>query len=48
VGRVALATLAGLIHQNERGIPQYCRRVLVEGRWVDGTSLPARSAGSRA
>jgi LacI family transcriptional regulator len=48
VGRVALATLAGLIHQNERGIPQYCRRVLVEGRWVDGTSLPARNAGSRA
>lgn len=43
VGRVALATLAGLIHQNERGIPQYCRRVLVEGRWVDGSSLPGRS-----
>jgi hypothetical protein len=44
VGRVAMATLAGLIHQNERGIPQYCRRVLVEGRWVDGTSLPDRRA----
>lgn len=44
VGRVAMATLAGLIHQNERGIPQYCRRILVEGRWVDGTSLPERSA----
>lgn len=43
VGRVALATLAGLIHQNERGIPQYCRRILVEGRWVDGSSLPDRS-----
>lgn len=42
VGRVALATLAGLIHQNERGIPQYCRRVLVEGRWFDGASLPDR------
>lgn len=44
VGRVAIATLAGLIHQNERGIPQYCRRILVEGRWVDGTSLPSRSS----
>jgi DNA-binding LacI/PurR family transcriptional regulator len=43
VGRVAMATLAGLIHQNERGIPQYCRRILVEGRWVDGTSLPRRT-----
>ncbi len=44
VGRVAIATLAGLIHQHERGIPQYCRRILVEGRWVDGSSLPARIA----
>lgn len=43
VGRVAMATLAGLIHQNERGIPKYCRRILVEGRWVDGSSLPERS-----
>jgi len=41
-----MATLAGLIHQNERGIPQYCRRILVEGRWVDGTSLPNRIAPS--
>jgi len=46
VGRVAMATLAALIHQNERGVPQYCRRVLVEGRWVDGTSLPNRSSAS--
>lgn len=44
IGSVAMRTLAGLIHQNERGIPQLCRRVLVESRWVDGTSLPARSA----
>ncbi len=43
VGRVAMATLAALIHQNERGVPQYCRRILVEGRWVDGTSLPAHA-----
>jgi len=42
VGHVAMATLAGLIHQNERGLPQYCRRILVEGRWVDGTCLPQR------
>ncbi|HYC71591.1 MAG TPA: LacI family DNA-binding transcriptional regulator [Opitutaceae bacterium] len=42
VGRVAVATLAALIQQNERGIPRYCRRILVEGRWVDGSSLPPR------
>ena len=43
VGRVAMATLAGLIQQNERGVPRYCRRILVEGQWVDGTSVPART-----
>lgn len=46
VGRVAMAQLASLIHQNERGIPQYCRRILVEGRWVDGLSLPERIKAS--
>jgi DNA-binding LacI/PurR family transcriptional regulator len=40
VGYVAMRTLASLIHQNERGIPRYCRRILVEPRWVDGSSLP--------
>ena len=40
IGSVAMRTLAGLIHQNERGIPNYCRRILVEGRWVEGSSLP--------
>ncbi len=40
IGQVAMRTLAGLIHQNERGIPRYGRRILVEGRWVDGGSLP--------
>ena len=42
VGHVAMGHLASLIHQNERGIPPFCRRVLVEGRWMDGKSLPAR------
>ncbi len=45
IGRVALRTLAALIHQNERGIPQYCRRILVEGRWLQGSSLPERAKG---
>ncbi len=42
IGAVALRTLAGLIHQNERGVPAVMRRILVEGRWVDGPSLPPR------
>lgn len=39
IGHVAARTLAALIHQNERGIPRYCRRILVEPRWVEGSSL---------
>ncbi len=42
IGRVAVSTLAGLILENERGIPRYQRRILVEGRWVDGSSMPPR------
>lgn len=45
IGNVAMRTLAGLIHQNERGIPESFRRILVEGRWVDGVSLPIKAGG---
>jgi DNA-binding LacI/PurR family transcriptional regulator len=48
IGQVAMRTLASLIHQNERGIPRYCRRILVEGRWADGASLPGRHAEVRS
>jgi len=44
IGRVAVSTLAGLIIENERGIPAYQRRILVEGRWVQGTSMPPVAA----
>lgn len=43
IGRVAVSTLASLILENERGIPRYQRRILVEGRWVDGASMPGRA-----
>jgi DNA-binding LacI/PurR family transcriptional regulator len=42
IGRAAVQTLISLIHHNERGIPQIPREVLVTGRWVDGSTLPAR------
>lgn len=42
IGRVAVCTLAGLILDNEKGPPEYQRRILVEGRWVDGKSLPVK------
>lgn len=44
IGRVAVNVLAGLIHRWEPGFPAYPRRVLVEGRWSDGSSLPWRTA----
>jgi LacI family transcriptional regulator len=46
-GQVAMRTLAGLIQQNERGVPQYCRRILVEGRWVPGSSMPKLSVDAK-
>jgi DNA-binding LacI/PurR family transcriptional regulator len=42
IGRVAVSTLASLILENQRGLPVYQRRILVEGRWVDGASMPGR------
>lgn len=42
IGRVAVSTLASLVLESERGIPRYQRRILVEGRWVGGTSMPRR------
>lgn len=42
IGRVAASVLAGLILENDRGLPRFQRRTLVEGRWVDGRSMPPR------
>jgi LacI family transcriptional regulator len=40
IGRAAVQLLISLIHHNELGIPKICREVLVEGCWMDGSSLP--------
>ncbi len=47
IGRVAMLMLNSIINEGERGEPRIFRQILVEGRWVDGDSLPARrgSAG---
>jgi LacI family transcriptional regulator len=42
IGRAAVQLLISLIHHNERGIPEVCRELLVEGRWQDGSTLPVR------
>jgi LacI family transcriptional regulator len=43
IGRVAVETLISLINSNDRGKPAVPRRILVEGTWVDGASLPDRN-----
>lgn len=42
IGRVAVLVLQSLINDNDRGIPAINRQILIEGKWVDGTSLPRR------
>ncbi len=42
IGRAAIQLLISLIHHNERGIPRVRREVLVEGDWVNGSTLPPR------
>lgn len=42
IGKAAVQLLISLINHNERGIPAICREVLIEGRWVDGDSLPEK------
>jgi DNA-binding LacI/PurR family transcriptional regulator len=40
IGEAAIDTLCSLINQNAVGIPESPREVLIESRWVDGSSLP--------
>lgn len=42
IGRVAAQTIIAEINRQERGMPEHCRRILVESKWVDGSSLPPR------
>ena len=39
-GGVAAENLITQIHRNERGLPTDPRTTLVDGRWVDGLTLP--------
>jgi LacI family transcriptional regulator len=44
IGRAAIQLLISLINHNECGIPKICRELLVEGQWVNGGTLPPKSA----
>lgn len=43
IGKAAVQLLISLINHNERGIPDVCRELLIEGRWVNGSTLPPKS-----
>jgi len=42
IGRAAVEVLVSLINNNDRGRPVAPRRILIEGLWRDGDSLPRR------
>jgi DNA-binding LacI/PurR family transcriptional regulator len=42
IGRTAVEMLLKQMNVNERGEPRYPSRILVEGRWQDGKSLPPK------
>lgn len=44
IGRVAAQLLVSLIDSNEQGVPPVLREILVDGEWIDGATLPSRSA----
>ena len=44
IGKAAVEMLISLINHNHTGIPKICRELLIEGEWVDGTTLPRRSS----
>lgn len=43
IGRVAFLLLLSLMNDGARGIPPIFRQILIEGAWVDGSTLPDRS-----
>ncbi len=43
IGRAAVQMLISLISHHEYGIPEVCRELLVEGRWINGKTLPPKS-----
>ncbi|MBI5688954.1 MAG: LacI family DNA-binding transcriptional regulator [Verrucomicrobia bacterium] len=39
VGAAAADYLAGMIHRNERGVPAMPQRVLIDGSWIEGSTV---------
>ena len=43
IGQAAVEMLVSLMQNNQRGFPHVCRKLLIEGKWCDGLSLPAKN-----
>jgi len=39
IGRSAVDFLVGMMHRNERGVPDIPLRILVEGKWIEGKTV---------
>lgn len=47
IGRAAAQTLIALMKNNDYGIPELLRTVLLQGKWVEGMTLPKAAAFRR-
>jgi DNA-binding LacI/PurR family transcriptional regulator len=43
IGRAAIRTLVALLNEQSVGIPSTQNKILIEGKWVDGSMLPDRN-----
>lgn len=44
VGAAAVDFLVGMLHRNERGVPEHPHRLLIEGTWIEGRTVRPRPA----
>lgn len=42
IGALAVETLVGLLHRNEKGVPVGANEILLKGEWREGRTLPPR------
>ncbi|MGE9292075.1 MAG: LacI family DNA-binding transcriptional regulator [Puniceicoccales bacterium] len=43
IGEVAVDKLTNMIMRSERGIPEQVQRTLIEGKWIEGKTLPDKN-----
>ena len=44
----AVDFVVGMLHRNERGVPVVPHRLLIDGVWIEGTTVRPRPAGTVA